>query len=284
MTIDEIVACARTGHRLGLRTLVLQSGEDPDMPAAWLADVIARVKAETAMAVTLSVGRRDRSDYALWRQAGADRYLLRFETSDPVLYRRLHPDSEGLDAPMAAMAALRDLGYEVGSGVMVGIPGQTYESLPADLETFRRLDLHMIGLGPFIAHPDTPLAAVATDETSAEQVPNTELMGSKMLALARLACPQTNIPATTALATLNRTAGRRHGLQRGANVVMPNLTPARYKRLYEIYPAKAGVETEIDESIAQVRRTLESIGRTLGTGRGDSPAHHRSDASHIAVR
>ena len=271
MTLDEIVACARTAYDLGMGTVVLQSGEDASMPATWLAEVIVAIKEAVPVAATLSVGERSRDDYALWRRAGADRYLLRFETSNPDLYARLHPDAkDGLDGRLAALYALRDLDYEVGSGVMVGLPGQTCEDLAGDLALFERVGLHMVGLGPYVAHPDTPLAHVGA--TDADQVPSSETTASIMVALTRLVLPDTNIPATTALATISPTGGRMHGLQRGGNVVMPNVTPAACKRRYEIYPAKAGVTVDVVEAVADVRRTLDALGRTVGIGRGDSPA------------
>ncbi len=172
---------------------------------------------------------------------------------------------------IAMLRTLRDLGYETGSGVMVGIPGQTYDDLARDVETFAALDLDMIGLGPYIPHPATPLAARAAELAAGEeQAPNTELMTYKMVALARLACPGANIPSTTALATLNRDSGRELGLMRGANVIMPNLTPVGYRALYEIYPSKACVFETADECRTCVTRRIRSIGRVPGRGRGDS--------------
>jgi biotin synthase len=165
------------------------------------------------------------------------------------------------------------LGFEVGSGVMIGIPGQNFDDLAHDILLFRELDLDMIGVGPYLAHPDTPLGDPSIPPVRGEawQVPGSELMTYKVIALSRLVCPAANIPATTALATLNRSSGRELGLERGANVVMPNLTPPRYRRLYEIYPNKACV-TETGEacSVCIVRR-IEGLGRSVGQGRGDSP-------------
>jgi len=299
MTADEILDCARQAVAYGYGTVVLQSGEDPGTQAAWLADVIRRIKAETPLAVTLSLGEREDDELALWRKAGADRYLLRFETSNRRLYERIHPPRPGVRSDrFAILRRLRELGYEVGSGVMIGIPGQTYDDLAEDIETFRRLRLDMIGVGPYIAHPDTPLgqprqdapvrtpagpaaqpgnrAAVFAVDTAVahEQVPSTELMTYKTIALARIVCPQANIPSTTALATLNRANGRELGLSRGANVIMPNLTPLRYRSLYEIYPAKACLYETAAECDACLKRRLRAMGREVGTGRGDSPGRN----------
>jgi biotin synthase len=234
-----------------------------------MAETIRRIKSESTLAVTLSLGERHPDDLAAWREAGADRYLLRFETSNPALYERIHPRRPG-DAPdrLALLAALRQMGYEVGSGVMIGIPGQTYDDLAGDLELFGALDLEMIGVGPFLPHPDTPLGVEPRDVP--DQVPNSELMTYKVVALARLLCPRANIPSTTALATLNRVNGRELGLVRGANVLMPNLTPTEYRRLYEIYPAKACLYETAEQCHGCLVGRIAALGRTIGTGRGDS--------------
>jgi len=249
----------------------MQAGEDYGIDADWLAGIIRRIKADTPLAVTLSLGERPIEDLKAWREAGADRYLLRFETSDRVLYRTIHPDARGqVSDRFSILAQLRRLGYEIGSGVMVGIPGQCYESLAQDIHTFRALDLDMIGVGPYIGHPETPLGRGdwSRPRVDGEQVPNTELMTYKVLALTRMVCPEANIPSTTALATLNRAEGRELGLARGANVVMPNITPLRYRRLYEIYPAKACIDETSPANHTGMAAWLEAIGRKPGRGRG----------------
>jgi len=167
---------------------------------------------------------------------------------------------------------MRELGYEIGSGVMVGIPGQTYESLADDIMLFRDLDLEMIGCGPFVPHPDTPLGQMTNDESrmtnGRAQVPATGTMTTKVVALTRLVCPDANIPSTTALATVNREHGREMGLERGANVWMPNLTPLKYRALYEIYPGKSKVIDTAKEFHKNLLATLERIGRVPGKGPG----------------
>lgn len=268
---DEILACAREAVQYGYGTLVMQSGEDYAITREWMAELIRRIKEETPLAVTLSLGERSYEDLVAWRQAGADRYLLRFETSNQELYEIIHPSLPGRrNDRFAILRSLRVLGYEVGSGVMIGIPGQTYHSLAADLLAFRENDLDMIGVGPYIPHPDTPLGQGAWIEPAEEeaQVPNSELMTYKVIALARLLCPSANIPSTTALATINRAQGRELGLQRGANVVMPNLTPAEYRINYEIYPDKACVgETGTACHICMEAR-ITAVGRKVGSGPG----------------
>jgi biotin synthase len=272
MTADEVLASAHDAVKFGYGTVVLQAGEDPGWRAQEIADVVRRIKAETSLAVTLSLGERSPDEWRLWRAAGADRYLLRFETSNRALYDLIHPagPTGQLSDRIAMLRELRAIGYEIGSGVMAGIPGQTYADLVNDLETFRELDLDMIGIGPFIPHPDTPLGK-ASAIAGMEQPPADELMTLKMVALARLMCPRANIPSTTALATLNLEQGRELGLQRGANIVMPNVTPLKYRALYEIYPGKACIQEDGAQCSFCLRGRLAAIGRPVGQGHGSAP-------------
>ena len=160
---------------------------------------------------------------------------------------------------------------------MVGIPGQTYDILAHDIELFEQLDLDMIGIGPFLAHPDTPLGALGIPTAGPDQVPSSELMVLKAVALARLVCPQANLPSTTALATINTLDGREHGLQSGANVFMPVLTPAPYRQMYQIYPGKACVDEDAVQCNHCLRARIENLGRSVGTGPGGrftrTPSH-----------
>ncbi len=270
MGAGEIVACARQAVALGYGTVVLQAGEDYGIGREWLAGIVRGIRSETPLAVTLSLGERPDEDLAAWRAAGADRYLLRFETSDTELYDRIHPPLPNRPSDrFAILRRLTELGYEAGSGVMIGIPGQTYSSLADDLETFAEMDLDMIGVGPYLPHPETPLGrGVLPEAAPSEQVPNSELMTYKVVALARLVDPDANIPSTTALATLNIENGRELGLARGANVVMPNLTPTKYRALYEIYPAKACIRETAVQCGASLRGRIEGMGRTVGEGPG----------------
>ncbi|HEX72925.1 MAG TPA: [FeFe] hydrogenase H-cluster radical SAM maturase HydE [Candidatus Hydrogenedentes bacterium] len=280
MTKDEILTCARQAKDFGYGTTVLQSGEDYGVTREWMTDVIRAIKNETGLAVTLSLGERDAADLVAWREAGADRYLLRFETSNQELYDRIHPPAKGKtvsDRP-AILRQLKALGYEAGSGVMIGIPGQTYASLAQDIALFRELDLDMVGVGPFIAHPDTPLGKKEMPRApDGEQVPNTEEMTYKVVALTRLACPEANIPSTTALATLNLANGRELGLLRGANVLMPNMTPPEYRVFYEIYPAKACIRENARDCNNCITARIRSIGRIPGAGHGG-----RKHGMHLA--
>lgn len=274
MPAEEIMGCAHEAVSFGYGTVVLQAGEDFGLDKEWIADIIRRIKNETSLAVTLSLGERTIEEYKAWKEAGADRYLLRFETSNRELYDRIHPPLPGIHSDrLEILRQLRILGFEVGSGVMIGIPGQTYEDLANDIETFRLLDLDMIGVGPYIPHHATPLGQSENDAYApdGQQVPNSEEMTYKVMALARLVCPSANIPSTTALATINTATGRELGLSRGANIVMPNMTPRKYRAMYEIYPAKACIDETAADCRACMRKRILSIGRSVGSGRGDSP-------------
>lgn len=270
MSRAEIVEGARKAERLGYGTVVLQAGEDPGLTRDLIAEIVLEIKGETRLAVTLSLGEQEDDTLLAWRAAGADRYLLRFETSDPELYARLHPSPRSRRSPDRVMQLLRlrEMGFEIGTGMMVGLPGQSWETLAQDLALCRELDADMIGVGPFIPAPGTPLAAMAGALAADQQVPNDEVTTLKVMALARLLCPEANIPSTTALASIDPARGRERGLQSGANVVMPNVTPPQYRVLYEIYPSKACIHETADVCRACMERRILSIGRRLGSGPG----------------
>jgi biotin synthase len=293
MSREEIIRCSLQAFQLGFGTVVLQAGEDFGITADWLADIIRSLKAETPLAVTLSLGERLPEELLLWRKAGADRYLLRFETSDPNLYAAIHPwRGTVLSDRIGQLLLMREMGYEIGSGVMVGIPGQTYEMLARDIELFEKLNLDMIGIGPFLAHPDTPLGIREVVAIGKDQVPSSEEIVLKTVALARIVCPEANLPATTALATINAADGREHGLESGGNVFMPVLTPMPYRQMYEIYPGKACVKEDATQCNMCLRGRIARMGRFVGQGpggRGTNPQYTEqsdfgsSEISAVAV-
>lgn len=283
MTAEEILDCTRQIVEYGYGTIVMQAGEDYGIRTDWLAEIIRQIKQTTPLAVTLSMGERPFEDLKQWRDAGADRYLLRFETSDSKLYELIHPPRPGQTTDrLEILRQLRQLGYEVGSGVMIGIPGQSFKSLAEDILFLKQFDMDMIGVGPYIPNPKAPLGRgdIIPKIDPADQVPGSELMTCKVIALARIACPQANIPATTALATINRQNGRELGLSRGANVVMPNFTPPQYRTKYEIYPGKACLNETAEECRGCLAGRIASIGRIVGTGPGGRirPAANSSPA------
>ncbi len=249
-----------------------------------MAGLVRRIKAETPLAVTLSLGERDDDELAAWRRPGPTATCCGSRPPTAACTSgSTRRGPAGASDRIALLRMLRRLGYEVGSGVMIGIPGQTYDDLARDIELFRKLDLDMIGVGPYLLHPDTPLARSgrpAVRRPTAEQVPATELMTYKVIALARLVCPRANIPSTTALATLNLRSGRELGLVRGANVIMPNLTPPQYRVHYEIYPNKACIR-ETADGVPPLHRQAASRASAArsGRGRGDSPNYARRRAT-----
>ncbi len=277
MESEEILACAKEAHRLGYGSVVLQAGEDPGLTKEFITAVVRAIKRDTPLAVTLSLGERDDDDLREWKAAGADRYLLRFETTDPVLYKRIHPNLPGVPSDrFAQLHRMRTMGYEIGTGVMVGIPGQTWDTLASDVLRFREFDMDMIGVGPFLPSPRTPLGGpgvAAFLAAPSDQVPNDELTTLKALALTRLVCPDSNIPSTTALATIDQARGRELGLLRGANVVMPNVTPVHYRVRYEIYPGKACVNETAAACQGCLDGRIRSLGRRLGKGPGGRYSH-----------
>lgn len=254
---DEIVAIARDAAQLGYHSVVLQSGEDLWYNTERLVDIIQRIKATTDLAITLSAGERDTTTYAAWRKAGADRYLLRIETTDPELFSALHPD-DNLEERKACLYALRDLGYQLGSGVMVGLPGQTPEILARDVIWLYQLGAEMIGVGPFIPHPNTPLkdAPGGTVEQTL-----------RLVAVLRLVFPDAHLPATTAMGSLHP-AGRERALEAGANVMMPNVTPTDVRPKYEIYPGKICLGDDAAHCQGCITGRIHALGRTVGQDHG----------------
>jgi len=265
MSEDEVLAVARRMDDWHQHTIVLQAGESASpVGDRRMESLIARIKAETPLAVTVSVGNRPREVYARWRAAGMDRYLLRFETSDPELFARLHPDCD-LAERLACLHDLRDLGVQVGSGFMIGLPGETLDILAGNILLCRALDLDMIGIGPFIPHPLTPLAGAANAYAGDPD------MHFVALAALRIANPDAHIPATTAFdALFPSPSGRDLALQRGANVFMPNSTPDQYRRDYMLYPDKPCVDETGGMCAFCVAGRLEQLGRQIGAGPGHS--------------
>ena len=259
---DTIFNLAEYAARnMGLKTIVLQSGEDMFFDRDKLCDIIRRIKT-LDVALTLSIGEKTAAEYKDYKTAGADRFLLRIETTDRDLYHRLDPGMSWQNR-RRCLADIAAAGLEVGSGVMVGLPGQTTESLADDILFFREINADMIGIGPFIPHPDTPLKDAAG---------GTLEMSLKVMALTRLLLPDINIPATTAMETL-APDGQTKALQAGANVIMPNVTLTQYRRHYELYPGKSTTNYTPDESLKVLRDKITGINRFVATDKG---FHHQT--------
>ncbi len=245
LTPEDITELARNALLSGYRTIVLQSGEDIYYTAEVLAGIIKEIKKHDT-AITLSIGERTYEEYKILKDAGADRFLLRIETTDKELYKKLHPNMD-FENRIRCLKDLKTLGYETGTGCLVGLPGQTTESLADDILFFKELDADMIGLGPLIPHKDTPLKNVKADGF---------WLSLKVLAITRLLMPDINIPATTAMETIQKN-GRILALQSGANVVMPNVTDEFHRCRYEIYPGKKSVDyTNLKETFTQIGRFI----------------------------
>ena len=256
MSARQIISAAGTAYKKGYRTVVLQSGEDEFYTEDVVCAIIAGIKEKCDMAVTLSLGERPYATLRAWFNEGADRYLLKHETSDAQLYRKLHPDLRFEDR-IETLKNLKQIGYQTGSGIMVGIPGQTYESVADDILLFKELEIDMIGCGPYIHNPKTPLKLITPDKTASIQ-PEPEYV-YKVVALSRIVTRDTMIPATTALSVLNPERGVLSALSAGANVIMINETPAQYRRLYEIYP-----RDEVPAPILSPEKPFEAIEQLTG--------------------
>lgn len=253
---DVIIELARKAVSYGYKTMVLQSGEDPFYTMESLVQIIQGIK-KLGAAITLSIGEKSKEEYQAYREAGADRYLLRIETTDPVLYSRLNPGMDFANR-LRCLTDLKELGYEVGTGIMVGLPEQTLASLADDILFFQRIDADMVGLGPFIANPATPLKEAASGSFN---------LALKVMAITRLLLPDANIPATTAMEALNK-QGRIIALQSGANVAMPNITEGEYRRLYMLYPGKICMDDTPAHCRQCITGKIQGIGRRVATDHG----------------
>lgn len=263
MKAEEILDIAYALANTAQTTVVLQSGETQGIADDELGIIIRTIKKKTSLSVTLSVGNRSYETYRYWRDCGMDRYLLRFETSNAALFERLHPGST-LHDRIACINHLRDLGVQTGSGFMIGLPGETVNILADNILLCRTLDLDMIGIGPFIPHPDTPLGK---EKNAYEEDPE---MFFKALATLRIFNPKAHIPATTAYDAVFPDKGRDMALGRGANIFMPNSTPVRYKQQYFLYPGKPYVDESPEECTEAALLRIRALGRGIGKGPGHS--------------
>ncbi|MDD5128436.1 MAG: [FeFe] hydrogenase H-cluster radical SAM maturase HydE [Candidatus Omnitrophica bacterium] len=249
MDKDELLKAV--GHLVSckIKTVVLQSGEDTGLDPFWLKDIIREIKSSFDIAVTLAVGERSEFDYKIWKEAGADRYLLKIETSDEGLYSSMHPQMD-FKQRLNCLRVLNKIGYQVGSGNIIGLPGQTLKTIAQDIVFFKRNDFDMVGIGPFIPHQDTRFGG---------QKKADPLLSLKTIALTRIVTKNTHIPATTALGSLDKDY-RVDGLKCGANVLMPNFTPQPFRKLYEIYPQKKC----IDEPVGACNFCMDDMAKNLG--------------------
>ena len=257
---EKILSCCENGYSLGFRTFVMQGGEDSFFTDELMCSIISEIREKYPdCAITLSLGERSRESYRLMKEAGADRYLLRHETASPELYRRLHPHEMSLDKRIRCLFDLKELGYQVGSGFMVGAPFQTTEDLVTDLRFLQKLQPQMIGIGPFVPHHSTPFA---------EEKGGTLELTLRLLGILRLMFPKVLLPATTALGTIHP-MGREMGLKTGCNVVMPNLSPVDVRKKYDLYDNKICTGEEAAECRHCLDRRIVSAGYEVASERGD---------------
>lgn len=254
---EDIINYAKNAVQMGYKTIVLQSGEDEFYSREVMCKIITEIK-ELDVALTLSIGERTFDDFKAFRDCGADRYLIRIETTDKNLYKFMHPRMD-FENRIRCLKDLKNLGYEVGTGCLVGLPEQTIESLADDILFFKEIDADMVGIGPFIAHQNTPLKDFTNGSFN---------LALKVMALTRIMLKNINIPATTAMETLNPN-GRIIALQSGANVVMPNVTTTEYRAKYEIYPNKICINENPSQCRHCIEGKIKSIGRTISTNFGN---------------
>ena len=262
LTEEEILECAKSGYKLGFRTFVLQGGEDAYFTEERICDIVRGLReGYPDCAITLSIGEWERSSYQKFFDAGANRYLLRHETAVDAHYKKLHPEALSLEHRRNCLYALKEIGYQVGTGFMVGSPFQTKETLAEDMLFIKELKPQMVGIGPFIPHADTPFK----DET-----PGTMELTLRCIAYLRLMLPKALIPATTALGTINP-IGRERGIMSGANVVMPNLSPVSVRKKYELYDNKICTGEEAAECRGCLESRMKNVGYEIVSERGDAP-------------
>lgn len=258
---EEILDCCENGYALGFRTFVLQGGEDPYYTDERMAEIIRSIRRTYPdCAITLSIGEKSYESYKLFKEAGANRYLLRHETASDELYRRLHPEEMLLSHRKQCLYDLKALGYQVGAGFMVGSPGQKIEHLAEDLVFLKELQPQMVGIGPFIPHHETKFANEAAGSVE---------LTLFLLSVIRILLPKVLLPATTALGTMDP-RGREKGLEAGANVVMPNLSPVKNRKQYDLYDNKICTGEEAAECRGCLEQRVASVGYHLAAERGDA--------------
>lgn len=260
LTKDDILSCCNEGYDLGFRTFVLQGGEDPYYTDELICSIVAKIRSTYPdCAITLSIGEKSKESYQAFFNAGANRFLLRHETADSIHYGKLHPESMSLGTRKQCLFNLKEIGYQVGSGFMVGSPYQTMENIIADLRFLQELEPDMVGIGPYVNHKETPFKDFKSGSVE---------LTLRLISILRLMFPKLLIPSTTALGTLHP-EGRELGLKAGANVVMPNLSPKGTRKLYQIYENKLSSDEEAAESRNALEKRVKAAGYEIVTDRGD---------------
>ncbi len=275
---DEILDAVAIAQKLNYGSIVLQSGDRRDDDFIdFVVDVLESIKQKTrnseypeGMGITLSIGEQSYKNYKRLFDAGAHRYLLRIETTNPILFSEIHPEEQTFENRLDALKALRDVGFQVGTGVLIGLPGQTIDDLARDIDFFRQIDIDMIGMGPYIPHHDTPLGGLFNHSASQKFDPYE--MTLKMIAVARIVLKDINMASTTALQTIHP-RGREEGLRFGANVLMPQITPVAFRKNYMLYEGKPTITEYSAENNAEMQKRVELLDRTISYGEWGDPLH-----------
>ncbi len=275
LTPKEVISSCKLAYEQGYGSVVLQAGENSSQAFIdYATELIREIKnlSNNKLGITLSFGEQNQEVYRQWKEAGAHRYLLRVETSNPNLYETLHPGDHSFSKRLNCLRYLRELNYQVGTGVMIGLPGQSVKDLVKDILFFREMDIDMVGMGPYIPQADTPLANADFDE---QKIENSFMLTLKMIACARIYLRDINIAATTALQAIN-SHGRERGLLAGANIIMPNITASNYRKDYQLYNNKPDMNEKSSQYMEQLIERISSIGETIAFNQwGDSPYYLR---------
>lgn len=283
MPKEEILESVDLAYSIGYRSIVLQSGELENPEFIYFVDEIVREiykKYGENMCIVLCVGEQEYEVYKLWYKSGARRYLLRIEVSNPELYKKLHPPDHSYERRKRCLEYLKEIGYQVGTGVMIGLPFQTLENLAEDILFFKEIDADMIGMGPYIVHGDTPLGKIA--DNSEEEKERRFWLSMKMIAITRIVMPDVNIASTTALQAL-KPMGREIGFTWGANVIMPNLTPKKYRADYQLYEGKPCIDETATDCVRCMDIRAKMVGHEIVYGDPGNPLHFYKRTSKLST-
>ena len=276
---EDVLECAEFAYKNNFASLVIQSGERLDRKFTdFIEETLIEIKerTENRLRITLSLGEHSEETYKRWYEAGAHRYLLRIETTNKELYNKIHPANYSFEKRVNCLNILKKIGYQMGTGVMIGLPGQTIDDLANDIIFFKEIDVDMIGMGPYIPHKNTPMGANISDSFSEQKANSQIMLGLKMIAVTRLFLKDINIASTTALQTLDQKHGLERGLLAGANVIMPNLTDFKYKKSYSLYDNKPCTEDSPQVMLENLNNRIKRVGEKIAFGNWGDSVHFKN--------
>jgi biotin synthase len=275
---ENIYECAEFAYKNNFASLVIQAGERQDKEFIdFIEDILFHIrnKTDNKIRVTLSLGEQTEETYKRWYEAGAHRYLLRIETTNQLLFNNIHPKQNSYTARINCLYTLKKLGYQLGTGVLIGFPGQAIGDLVKDIQFFKDIDVDMIGMGPYIPHKDTPIGASLSKGFSDKQIEERTILGLKMIAVTKIHLKDINIASTTALQTLDPDFGLERGLLAGANVIMPNITDVKYKKSYQLYDNKPCLEGSLNSMLNTLNNRIEKIGEKIAFNKQGDSVHYK---------